>query len=129
MREPIVKFLWRSLAVIGLALAIVGAVLPVMPTTPFVILSAWAGSKGWPKLEAWLLDHALFGKPIRDWRSHRAVPRRAKHFTAVCMFGSSVMLQFSPLPAQLEWMRWGVPLAFVLFLIWFWQLPESPPHK
>jgi uncharacterized membrane protein YbaN (DUF454 family) len=125
MRESLVKFLWRGLAFVGLFLAIIGAILPVMPTTPFLILSAWAASKGWPPLEAWLLDHAMFGKPIRDWRSHRAVPPRAKQFTAVCMLGSSIMLQFTPLPQEIEWARWAVPFIFAAFLAWFYHLPSA----
>ena len=73
MRKAAVRLLWRTLAVLSLLLGVVGAVLPVLPTVPFLILAAWAGGKGWPALEHWLLNHAHFGPGIRRWRERGAV--------------------------------------------------------
>ena len=49
--------LWRALALVSVALALVGVLLPGLPTVPFLILAAWAAGKGWPRFEAWLLAH------------------------------------------------------------------------
>ena len=57
LRRRIARLVWRGVALLGVALAVVGAVLPVMPTVPFLLLAAWAASKGWPEFEAWLLAH------------------------------------------------------------------------
>ena len=54
LRRRIASLLWRGLAVLSLLLGIVGAMLPVLPTVPFLLLAAWAASKGWPALEIWL---------------------------------------------------------------------------
>ena len=48
---------WRSLVVIFVTLGFIGAVLPGMPTTVFLILATWAASKGWPQMDEWLLNH------------------------------------------------------------------------
>ena len=99
-----------------------------MPTVPFVLLSAWAASKGWPRLEAWLLEHTVFGPPIRNWREHGAVSRRAKYFASAAMGLSAISLQFLPLaqflPAWGHWLRWLVPLIFICVLLWLWRRPE-----
>jgi uncharacterized membrane protein YbaN (DUF454 family) len=61
-----------------LALAIIGAFLPVMPTTIFVILAAWCFARSSPRLEAWLLRHQTFGPALIAWRREGAIRRRGK---------------------------------------------------
>ena len=55
MIRPMVTVLWRVLAVVSLVLALIGVVLPGLPTVPFLLVSAWAASRGWPRLERWIL--------------------------------------------------------------------------
>lgn len=61
-----------------LALGAIGAMLPVIPTTIFLILAAWCFGRSFPALEAWMLAHPRFGPVVSAWRAHGAVPRRAK---------------------------------------------------
>src|SRR5690606_19019222 len=56
IRRSVALALWRSLAIACVALALLGTVLPVLPTVPFLLVAAWAGSRGWPRLETWLLE-------------------------------------------------------------------------
>ncbi|MEY4763905.1 MAG: hypothetical protein RI907_578 [Pseudomonadota bacterium] len=115
--------LWRALAVVAVVLAVVGAVLPVLPTVPFLLVAAWAGGKGWPALEAWLLGHPVWGPPIRRWREHGAIPRQAKWLATVMMAGSATVLWFAPVP---PWVRGLVYLTMVSVATWMWRRPEGP---
>ncbi|MBB6352674.1 YbaN family protein [Aminobacter aganoensis] len=67
-----------ALGMLMLALGIIGAFLPVMPTTIFLIAAAWCFGRSSPRFEAWLLDHPRFGPPLRAWREEGAIPRRGK---------------------------------------------------
>src|SRR5690606_4026642 len=70
--------LWRIFAGLMVLLGMAGAVLPVLPTVPFLLVAAWAASRGWPSLEARLLAHPKHGPYIVRWRERGAVPRKAK---------------------------------------------------
>ncbi len=77
MRRAI-RFGWLALGVFCVGLGIVGALLPLMPTTIFLILAAGCFARSSPRLEAWLLDHPRFGATLRAWRRDGAMSRRAK---------------------------------------------------
>lgn len=79
---------WQVLACCSIGLGVAGMVLPVLPTTPFLLLAAWASSKGSPKLDAWLKRHRSLGPVLHAWRQQRAIPARAK-FSALLMMGAS----------------------------------------
>ncbi len=69
---------FRVLAYISAALAVAGVVLPLLPTTPFVLLAAFFASKGSPAFARWLEEHPQFGPAITDWQERRAIPAKAK---------------------------------------------------
>jgi hypothetical protein len=70
-----------------LAAAIAGAVLPLVPTTPFLLVATWAFANSSPKLHSWLVNHRRFGPIIRNWREHGAIPRSAKVTSMVLFVG------------------------------------------
>lgn len=78
MGDRIGKTGFRILAYICIGLAFAGMVLPLMPTTIFVLLAAFFASKGSPAFAQWLEGHPKFGPAIDQWRTRRAVPARAK---------------------------------------------------
>jgi uncharacterized membrane protein YbaN (DUF454 family) len=69
---------FRVLAYISTVFAVVGVALPVLPTTPFVLLAAFFASKGSPAFAFWLDNHPKFGPVILQWRTRQAVPASAK---------------------------------------------------
>lgn len=121
MKYSLVLIFWRALALSCVALGLAGIVLPILPTVPFLIAAAWAGGKGWPRLEQWLLEHPRHGPAIRRWRDHRAVPRRAKVFALVMMTLSSVMLLLS---AVALWVKVVVPAVMLVVGVWLCRHPE-----
>jgi uncharacterized protein len=113
--------LWRILAVCALALGVIGVVVPILPTVPFLILAAFAGGKGWPALERWLLAHPSYGPHIRDWREQGAVPRNAKVVATLLMTISAAGLLLANVP---RWLQLAV-IAFLLCVaVWLWSRPE-----
>lgn len=119
---PLSTFLWRLLAVVCVALGVIGMAVPVVPTVPFLIVAAWAGSRGWPRLETWLLEHPRHGPHIRRWRDHGAVPRRAKWFASVMMVFSASALALSPAAV---WLKLGAPSVMAIVALWLWRRPET----
>jgi uncharacterized membrane protein YbaN (DUF454 family) len=68
-----------------LGLGTLGILLPGLPTTPFLVLAAWAFARSSRRFHAWLTTHPLFGPPIRRWQAHRVIPRTAKAFAITAM--------------------------------------------
>lgn len=84
-RPRLVRGLFLALGLLFVGIGMVGVLLPVLPTTPFLILAAACFARSSVRLEAWLLDHPRFGPTLRDWRERGAIPRQAK---AMALAGS-----------------------------------------
>lgn len=78
---------WLFTGAVALGLGALGAVLPVLPTTPFVLLSAFAFGKSAPRFQAFLENSSLFGPVITDWRESGAIAPRFKVISIVAMVG------------------------------------------
>ncbi|MEM9354902.1 MAG: YbaN family protein [Pseudomonadota bacterium] len=74
----ITRILWRSAGGLSLALGIIGIFLPLLPTTPFLLLAAYCFQRSSPRLHRWLMEHRTFGPMIKDWQEHGAISRSAK---------------------------------------------------
>ncbi|AVG18612.1 hypothetical protein CFN79_07145 [Chromobacterium vaccinii] len=99
------------------ALAVIGALLPVMPTTIFLILALACFSKSSPRLEQRLLDHPRYGPGLRRWREQRIVPRKAKCFAALGMGGGFVALLLARPPHWVPWLVAAIELSVLLYLL------------
>ncbi len=107
----------------ALALGSIGIILPLLPTVPFVILAAFCFARSSPRLEAWLLDHHVFGSHIRNWRDRRAITKRGKR-AAIVAFAVSILIAliFLKLPWNL------IPVAAALICgTWIWTRNEPEP--
>ncbi len=87
-----------------LALGVIGAFLPVMPTTIFLILAAWCFARSSPRLEAWLLDHPRFGPTLRDWRQYGAISKRAKAWASAGMAAGFAIFWIGARPSIWLWL-------------------------
>lgn len=92
------------------ALGIAGLFLPVMPTTVFLLIAAWAFSRSSHRFHRWLYDHPRLGRTVRDWHAHRVIPFRAK-LLAVAMMAASVTVLAVFVEAH-----WALPVAVGLLL-------------
>ncbi|MEM9843842.1 MAG: YbaN family protein [Pseudomonadota bacterium] len=93
------RAMWIVFGFVALGVGAFGIILPVLPTTPFVILAAFAFAKGSPTLEGRLRAHPVFGPMIRDWTAKGAIAPRYKAIALTMMvgaFAASLVFGFSP---------------------------------
>lgn len=125
-RRGVRRWLWWLLAWVALALGLIGIVVPGLPTTPFILLAAWAAARGSDRLHAWLQAHRTFGPMIRDWQAQGAVSRRAKR-AAVLMMALCAAIFF--LTAPRIWMAALGTAIMAIVAVWLWSRPEPVPKR
>jgi uncharacterized protein len=99
-----VLFVCAGLLCVGLAY--LGAILPGLPTTPWVLLASYCFARSSPRLERWLKRSPFFGKLIRDWERHRGIRRPVKVFS-VCLVVLAVTLSIT-LSALPVWVKCAI---------------------
>ena len=114
------RILFALLGGLALLLGIIGVFLPVMPTTPFVLLAAYCFSKSSPRIHAWLVNHPLCGPLIQDWQTHKGV--RA-HIRRRALWMMAISFGFSMYVIPWWQIRVGLGLGFLVVVIWFLRLP------
>lgn len=102
-------------AAVGLALA--GVVLPVLPTTPFLLLATWAFARSSPRLDAWLRTHPRLGPPLAAWEDRRAIPRKAKAIAGVSLPAGWLLLWSGGAPAAISVAAGVVMLAAGVWIL------------
>lgn len=98
-----------TLGCISLALGIVGIFVPLLPTTPFLLLAAALWVRSSPRLYAWLLAHPRLGEYIRNFREKRAIPLRAKVVSVTLLWATMLYCTFALLGAW-WWAQAGMVL-------------------
>ncbi len=115
------RHLYLIAGFICLGLAVIGAILPVMPTTVFVIMAAYCFARSSPKLEQRLLEHPRFGPHITRWRANGAVSRSGK-IAASIAFAVSIALTLAL--TAMPWPLFTIGAAVVIGG-WLWTRPEA----
>jgi uncharacterized membrane protein YbaN (DUF454 family) len=117
-----------TLFVVGwacVALGAVGVVLPVLPTTPFLLLAAACFDRSSPRFHRWLLSTKLFGPMIENWQRGRFIEKRSKRIALIVValtFGSSILLVE---PIALKWMLVGFWVLCTFFIGRLSTVPRS----
>lgn len=109
------------IAWVTLGLGILGVFLPLLPTTPFLLLSSYFFARSSPKMRAWLLNHRWLGKYVRDWEERRGVRRRVK-ILAVAVVTLAVAAAWMT-GEQSRVLQWAVTGFAALGLFVVWRLP------
>lgn len=114
------RSLWVLSGCVSLALGVLGIFLPVLPTTPLVLLASACFMRGSPQLYHWLNRHPTFGPPLQNWRNHKSVTRSVKRkgLLAICLSFSLSIYLVSAL-----WLKVFLALLFTVLVSWFAKLP------
>lgn len=111
-RKAVLIVLGWGFVVLGL----VGVALPVLPTTPFMLLALWCFARSSERFHDWLYHHRLFGPPLRKWDRYRVIPVSAKVFACTAMSASLTYITFfRPTPGYLI----AIAAAIMAFGAWF----------
>ena len=105
-----------------LGLGVLGVVLPVLPTTPFVLLAAACFARSSERFYRWLLEHRTFGPLVREWRQHRSIPYRVK-LLAIAMMASTLAVSIVFFVPN-GWLQAGLAAFGVLLAAWLYSLPS-----
>lgn len=105
------------------ALGVVGVVLPVLPTTPFMLIALWCFARSSKRFHDWLYHHRLFGPPLRKWDRYGVIPVSAKVFACTAMSASLIYIVFfRDLPVYL------VALTAAVMAYGAWFILTKPSH-
>ncbi|MFM8735061.1 MAG: YbaN family protein [Pirellulales bacterium] len=119
--DPLRGFLYVTGGWACLALAALGALLPLLPTTPFVLLASWCFYRGSPRIHAWLHRSKTFGPTLDDWQHYHGI-RRSLKYRAIGMVLAVVAV--SLLLNSLHWaVRWVFLAAVAIGLYVIWTVP------
>lgn len=99
---------YLALGYLSFSLGILGIALPVLPTTPFILLAAWCFARSNPELAKRLYSHPRFGAALADWRDQGAISPRAKTYALSALAASYVVT---------VWLMGGPYLPFILAVI------------
>lgn len=105
---------------LAVVLGTLGVVLPLLPTTPFILLAAWCFARSSPRFHHWLLYRSWFGGYLRYWQKHRAMPPGAKpRAIAVILITFSISLWL----VKMMWVRILLLAILTCLLIFMWRIP------
>lgn len=120
MTEHGLRLLFLVFGGLFVALGVAGIFLPLLPTTPFLLLAAACFARSSERFYRRLLEHPALGATVREWREHRSLPRRTKWVAILTMAGTLALsiLFFVPQPAlQIALALFGLALAVYLYRI------------
>lgn len=116
------KFFLKIIGLMFVGLAILGVILPILPTTPFLLVAAACFAKSSPRLQKKLLANKTFGPLIHEWQQHRSIPRKAKRVALLTMILSVVWSAYLLQSFMLTALVFALVIGPFIFL---WRLPIS----
>ncbi len=112
------QHIFRTLGVVFVGLGFIGVFLPLMPTTPFLLLALACFARSSPAIHDWLINHRILGPYIVDWERDRSIPLAAKVTSIVMMSASFAWLVLgTSAPAIALWMTGAILLCVAFYIV------------
>ncbi|MEO9874040.1 MAG: YbaN family protein [Anderseniella sp.] len=108
----------RALGVVFVGLGFLGVLLPLLPTTPFLLLALACFARSSPAIHGWLINHRMLGPYIVDWERDRSIPFSAKIASVVMMAASFTWLALGTnAPAIAIWMTGAILICVAVYIV------------
>ncbi|MFD1801601.1 DUF454 family protein [Mixta tenebrionis] len=120
------RIILLTLGWLAILLGSLGVVLPLLPTTPFILLAAWCFARSSPRFHHWLLWRSWFGGYLRHWQRHRALPPGVKGRAMLLMIGTFTL---SIWLVKLLWLRIMLLVMLGALLLMMWRMPVVAGEK
>lgn len=126
MREPVVRAFLVGAGFVCVAIGAIALLVPVLPTTPFLLVAAACFAKSSPRFYRWLLDHRWFGPFIRNYRERGGITKRQKT-VALATFWPAVLVSafFMPVPVWALWILGVCAVGVTAYLLFLKTVPED----
>lgn len=118
---PVRLLLWL-VGSLALVLAVIGVVVPGLPTTPFVLVAAACYARASRRFYSWLVHNPTFGPLIREWRLHRAIPWRIK-LIAISTMSLTICVSIWTFAGK-PWLQGLLAFIGIATGLWLWRLPS-----
>lgn len=116
------RWVFVALGYMSLALGFIGIFVPLLPTTPFVLLAAFLFSKGSKRLHRWLIEHPRFGHYVRDWEAEQVIPPVGKYASTLTMVP---LVTFAIVTREIPWILEALMAATAVGVLAFiWTRPS-----
>ncbi len=124
-----VRYVLLAAGFLAFGLGVAGIFLPVLPTTPFMLLAAACFARSSPRFHRWLLGHRTFGPIVGEWERHRAIPWRTKLWAIGLM--SSTLAASIVFFVKNPWVQGALAAMGVALAIWLYRIPsrDRPPRS
>lgn len=123
MRNHLKKYLLITFGLLFIVLGIIGVILPILPTTPFLILALACFSKSSPRFHQSLLNNRWFGAPLHQWEESRTIEHSSK-IKAMILITITFALSIAILQGRLH-LQLGLLTLAIILLIFIWRLKEA----
>jgi uncharacterized membrane protein YbaN (DUF454 family) len=120
------KLVYNIAGCLAVALGVLGVFLPLLPTTPFLLLASACFARGSTRLHQWLLNSKPLGNYLRDYEAGRGIPLRAKVAAMLLMWGSLLVVIVRTPHLALQCLLAGIGIGVSIYLLWF--VPVARPR-
>ncbi|MCC6202031.1 MAG: YbaN family protein [Gammaproteobacteria bacterium] len=118
------RWAWLTAGMLCVALGTLGIFLPLLPTTPLLLVAAWCFARSSHRFHDWLLGHATFGPPIHAWRRYGAIARKAKILALIALTASLLPSFLLAVPNWVLVIHLVTILSVATFIV---TRPDLPP--
>ena len=116
------RIIYHVIGLLMIVLAIIGAILPIMPTVPFLLVASWCFARSSPRFHNWLHSHKVFGPPIKQWEEQGVI----SPFVKILAFGgmSVGFCSFLLIAKPVLWLAICVAIVLILISVYILTRPS-----